>query len=104
MFDLETFKKQLSEMSEDEVVDVIQVVYLYHKIPAVMVFHTWDDLITSVSLDDEFGRGYPFSYEDRRKLCSATEEALSEYVTHKIIDLLNDEIETFFEKGNTNGS
>jgi hypothetical protein len=100
IFNREKFKKQLSEMSHDEVVDIIQVLYLYHKIPAVMVFHTWDDLVSSASIPDEY-ESYPFSYEDKRELCSATEEALSEYVTPKIVEQLNDEIETFFLRKKT---
>jgi len=100
IFNREKFKKQLSEMSHDEVVDIIQVLYLYHKIPAVMVFHTWDDLVSSASIPDEY-ESYPFSYEDKRELCSATEEDLWEYVTPKIVEKLNDQIETFFLRKKT---
>jgi hypothetical protein len=100
IFNREKFKKQLFEMSHDEVVDIIQTLYLYHKLPAVVVFHTWDDLVSSASIPDEY-ESYPFSYEDKRELCSATEEALSEYVTPKIVEQLNDEIETFFLRKKT---
>ena len=100
MFDLEALKKQLPDMPEDEVRDIIETLYLYHKIPAVMEFHTWDDLVSSASIPDEYEE-YPFSYEDKRELCSVTEEALSEYVTPKIVEQLNDEIETFFLRKKT---
>lgn len=100
MFDLEALKKQLPDMQENEVRDIIQTLYLYHKIPAVMIFHTWDDLVSSASIPNEYEE-YPFSHEDKRELCSATEEALSEYVTSKIVEQLNNEIETFFLRKET---
>lgn len=100
MFDLEALKKQLPDMPENEVRDIIQTLYLYHKIPAVMVFHTWDDLISSASIPDKYEE-YPFSHEDKREICIATEEALSDYVTPQIVEQLNNEIETFFLRKET---
>lgn len=100
VFDLEALKKRLPDMPGNEVRDIIQTLYLYHKIPAVMVFHTWDDLVSSASIPNKYEE-YPFSHEDKRELCSATEEALSEYVTSKIVEQLNNEIETFFLRKET---
>jgi hypothetical protein len=92
MFDLNALKKQLPDMPEDEVRDII-------KIPAVMVFHTWDDLVSSASIPDEY-KNYPFSQEDKREICNATEEALSD-ITAQIVEQLNVEIETFFLRKST---
>jgi hypothetical protein len=100
MFDLEALKKQLPDMPENEVRDIIQTLYLYHKIPAVMVFHTWDDLVSSASIPDKY-EGYLFSQEDKREICIATEEALSDYITPQIVELLDVEIETFFLRKET---
>jgi len=100
MFDLNALKKQLPNMPEDEVRDIIQTLYLYHKIPAVMVFHTWDDLVSSASIPDEYEE-YPFSHEDKREICNATEEGLSEYITFEIVRHLNAEINYFFLRKET---
>lgn len=100
MFDLEALKKQLPDMPENEVRDIIQTLYLYHKIPAVMVFHTWDDLVSSASIADEYEE-YPFSQEDKREICTATGDALSDYITPQIAEQLNTEIETFFLRKET---
>ena len=100
MFDLNALKKQLPDMPEDEVRDIIQTLYLYHKIPAVMVFHTWDDLVSSASVPDEY-ENYPFLYDDKREICNAVEETLSYYVTPQIVEQFNAEIETFFLRRKT---
>lgn len=100
MFDLEALKKQLPDIPENEVRDIIQTLYLYHKIPAVMVFHTWDDLISSAFIPDEYEK-YSFSHEDKREICIATEEALSDHIISQIVEQLNNEIETFFLRKET---
>ena len=100
MFDLEALKKQLPDMPDDEVQNIILTLYLYHKIPAVMVFYTWDDLVSSASVAEEY-RNYPFSHEDKRELCNATEDWLSLYSTPKIINKLNEELETLFLRKKT---
>ena len=100
MFDLNALKKQLPDMPENEVRNIIETLYLYHKIPAVMVFHTWDDLVSSASIPDKYEE-YPFSHEEKREICNATEELLSEYITFEIVRQLNAEIDDFFLRKST---
>ena len=100
MFDLEALKKQLPDMPEDEVQAIIQTLYFHHKIPAIMMFYTWDELVSSASIPDEYEE-YPFSQEDKREICKETEDTLSDYITPQIVEQLKTEIETFFLRKET---
>jgi len=100
IIDIEKFKQEFFDMPNDHVQELMLALHLRHQLAAVSTFLTWDDLMSSASIPDEY-QNHEFADEDKREICFSTEESVMNYIVPQIIQQFKHEMETFFLRRKT---
>ena len=98
--DIGKFELEFFDMPDNHVQELMLALHLHHQLPVVTTFLTWDDLMSSASIPDEY-RNHAFTDEDKREICYKTEEATERYIIPEIVKEFINEIETFLLRRQT---